>query len=100
MIQVNNYNISLIHLFTYPKWTPGEQECKILPVLSIEEIDNRWYFIDVLGKRANTTKEQIHNFVFNGLRIKVFGSVYFYPEYYPQYKPPNRKLLELKKKLA
>ena len=76
------------------------EELHILPVLSIEEDNGKWYFKDCLGNKAPTTKETIRSFVFSGNRIKVFGSIYFYPTYYPQHKPPTRELEALKVKLA
>ena len=94
----NNYSISLIHYLTKdPREEAKQLHC--LPVLSIEEDNGKWYFKDCLGNKALTSKSTIHDFVFCGKRIKVFGSVYFYPTYYPQFKPPSRELNTLKKKL-
>jgi len=98
MVQ-NNYSISLINSYTEDPAKDAE-ELYTLPVLSIEEENGKWYFKDSIGNRAPTTKETIKQFVFGCERIKVFGAVYLYLIYYPQHKPPTRKLEELKAKLA
>ena len=94
-----NYSISIIHNLS-ESTDRKEKELRIMPVLSIEEESGKWYFKDCLGNRSPTTKKTIHAFVFGAERIKVFGSVYFYPVYYPQHKPPTRELEVLKNKLV
>jgi hypothetical protein len=96
-MEKNNYEISLITHFT--ESVDRKDYINRLPVLRIEEDKGEWFFKDVLGNRAKTTKQSIYDFVFCGKRIKVFGNVYFYPVYYPQYKPNSRELELLKTKL-
>lgn len=74
-------------------------ELSVYQLLSVEEIHNRWYFKDSIGNSIETDLNTIKEFVFEGLTLKMFGSIYHYPSYYPQNKPHTRDLECLRRKI-